>query len=163
MRSFRLLTVLILVIISWGIHSQKNIKIKLKINLIPIENRYGNLKNCSIKIYKNNVQLQNYILSGNKVKKIINSRGIYKFEFSKNSYVSKHLIIDATDIPENKKRHSLKAEITLFHNSKNDDVTFLKTEPISIAYYDFIKKEVRWDFEYYRGVVEKIIKAQIGN
>ena len=163
MKSFRLLTVLILVIISWGIHSQKNIKIKLKINLIPIENRYGNLKNCSIKIYKNNVQLQNYILKGNKVKKIINSRGIYKFEFSKNSYVSKHLIIDATDIPENKKRHSLKAEITLFHNSKNDDVTFLKTEPISIAYYDFIKKEVRWDFEYYRGIVEKIIKAQIGN
>ena len=163
MKSFRLLTVLILVIISWGIHSQRNIKIKLKINLVPIENRYGNLKNCSIKIYKNSVQLQNYILNGNRVKKIINSRGIYKFEFSKNSYVSKHLIIDATDIPENKKRHRLKAEITLFHNSKNDDVTFLKTEPISIAYYDYIKKEVRWDFEYYRGVVEKIIKAQIGN
>ena len=163
MKSFRLLTVLILVTISWGIHSQKNIKIKLKINLIPIENRYGNLKNCSIKIYKNNVELQNYKLNGNKVKKIINSRGIYKFEFSKNSYVSKHLIIDATDIPENKKRHRLKAEITLFHDSKNDDVTFLKTEPISIAYYDYIKKEVRWDFEYYRGVVEKIIKAQIGN
>ena len=163
MKSFRLLTVLILVIVSWGIHSQKNIKIKLKINLIPIENRYGNLKNCSIKIYKNNVELQNYKLNGNKVKKIINSRGIYKFEFSKNSYVSKHLIIDATDIPENKKRHRLKAEITLFHDSKNDDVTFLKTEPISIAYYDYIKKEVRWDFEYYRGVVEKIIKAQIGN
>ena len=163
MKSFRLLTVLILVIISWGIHSQKNIKIKLKINLIPIENRFGNLKNCSINIYKNNVELQNYKLKGNKVKKIINSRGIYKFEFSKNSYVSKHLIIDATDIPENKKRHRLKAEITLFHDSKNDDVTFLKTEPISIAYYDYIKKEVRWDFEYYRGVVEKIIKAQIGN
>jgi hypothetical protein len=163
MKPLRLLTLLILVIISWGIHSQKNIKIKLKINLIPIENRYGNLKNCSIKIYRNNVELQNFKLKGNRVKKIITTRGIYKFEFSKDSYVSKHFIIDAIDIPKNKKRHKLKAEITLFHDSKNDDVTFLKTEPISIAYYDYIKKEIRWDFEYYRGVVEKIIKAQIGN
>jgi len=163
MKSLRLLTLLILVIISWGIHSQKNIKIKLKIKLIPIENRYGNLKNCSIKIYKNNIELQNFKLKGNRLKKIISNRAIYKFEFSKDSYVSKHFIIDAIDIPENKKRHRLKAEITLFHDSKNDDVTFLKTEPISIAYYDYIKKEVRWDFEYYRGVVEKIIKAQISN
>ncbi len=163
MKSLRLLTVLILVIISWGIHSQKNIKIKLKINLIPIENRYGNLKNCSIKIYRNNVELQNFKLKGNRVKKIITTRGIYKFVFSKESYVSKHFIIDAIDIPENKNKHKLKAEITLFHDSKNDNVTFLKTEPISIAYYDYIKKEVRWDFEYYRGMVEKIIKAQIGN
>jgi len=37
----------------------------------------------------------------------------------------------------------------------------LKKEPISIAYYDYVNKEMRWDFEYYRGVVEKIIKAQI--
>ena len=71
MKSLRLLTVLILVIISCGIYSQKNIKIKLKINLIPIENRYGNLKNCSIKIYRNNVELQNFKLKGNRVKKII--------------------------------------------------------------------------------------------
>ena len=102
-------------------------------------------------------------MKGNRLKKIIINRAIYKFEFSKESYVSKHFIIDAVDIPENKKRHRLKAEITLFHYSKNDDVTFLKTEPISIAYYDYIKKEIRWDFEYYRGVVEKIIKAQISN
>ena len=163
MKSLKLLTFILLVIISWGIHSQKNIKIKLKINLIPIENRHGNLKNCSIKIYRDNVELQNFKLKGNKVKRVIYNRGIYKFEFSKENYVSKHFIIDAVDIPENKRKHKLKAEITLFHNSKNDDVNFLKTEPISIAYYDYIKKEVRWDFEYYRGVVEKIIKAQIEN
>ena len=74
MKSLRLLTLLILVIISWGFHSQKNVKIKLKINLIPIENRHGNLKKCSIKIYRNNIELQNFKLNGNKVKKIINNR-----------------------------------------------------------------------------------------
>jgi hypothetical protein len=163
MKPLRLLTFLILVTISWGTHSQKDISVRLKINLIPVENRNGNLKNCNIKIYKDSKELQNFKLKGNKVKKIINNRGIYKFEFSKESYVSKHFIIDAIDIPENKKRHKLKADITLFHDNKNDDVSFLKTEPISIAYYDYVNKKVRWDFEYYRGVVEKIIEAQISN
>ena len=114
MKPLRLLTFLILVTISWGTHSQKDISVRLKINLIPVENRNGNLKNCNIKIYKDSKELQNFKLKGNKVKKIINNRGIYKFEFSKESYVSKHFIIDAIDIPENKKRHKLKADITLF-------------------------------------------------
>ena len=84
-----------------------------------------------------------------------------KFEFSKKSYVSKHVIIDAVDIPTKRKKYHLKADITLFHLSNEDKVDFLKKEPISIAYYDYVNKEMRWDFEYYRGVLEKIIKAQI--
>ena len=104
MKPLRLLTLLILVILSWGIHSQKNIKIKLKINLIPIENRYGNLKNCSIKIYRNNVELQNFKLKGNRLKKIIINRAIYKFEFSKKNYVSKAFYYRCSvDIPESRK------------------------------------------------------------
>jgi hypothetical protein len=161
MKLIKLVTLIILIIISWVGYSQDNVRIKLKINLIPVEDRNGHLKDCNIRILRNNIELQSYSLSNSKIKKTISTRGIYKFEFSKKSYVSKHVIIDAVDIPPKRKKYHLKADITLFHFSDEDNVDFLKKEPISIAYYDYVNKEMRWDFEYYRGVVEKIIKAQI--
>tara|TARA_B110000027_G_C15882521_1_gene196071 strand:- start:225 stop:476 length:252 start_codon:yes stop_codon:yes gene_type:complete len=75
--------------------------------------------------------------------------------------MSIHFIIDVLGIPESRKRHGLKAEVTLFEDSKKFDVSFLDKEPISIAYYDYLKKVLKWDFDYNRTVVEKIIKAQI--
>ena len=161
MKLIKLLNLIILIIISWVGFGQNKVRVKLKINLIPVEQRNGHLKNCQVKIFRNSVEIQNYTIEKSKIKKTISTRGIYKFEFSKNSYVSKYIIIDAVDIPPKRKKHHLKADITLFHYSKQDDVQLLKKEPISIAYYDYVNKKMRWDFEYYRGVVEKIIKAQI--
>ena len=163
MKFIKILALVLLLLKSWSFISQNKVNIKLKINLLPVENRKGRLKKCRVKIYRNNIELQNYILSSNKIKKKLTTRGIYKIMFSKDSYVSKHLIIDAVNVPNKKKKQFLKADITLFHNTKNDDVGFLETEPISIAYYDYVTKQIRWDFEYYRATVEKIIKAQISN
>ena len=75
--------------------------------------------------------------------------------------MSIHFIIDFLDIPKSKKRHGLKEEVTLFEDSKKFDVSFLDKEPISIAYYDYLNKVLKWDFDYNRTMVEKIIKAQI--
>ena len=54
----------------------------------------------------------------------------------------------------------LKADISLFHISKNQNVKFLDNLPISRAYYNEIKEDLMWDFEYNRSIVEKIIHAQ---
>ena len=82
MKLIKLVTLIILIIISWVGYSQDNVRIKLKINLIPVEDRNGHLKNCNIKILRNNIELQSYSLSNSKIKKTISTRGIYKFEFS---------------------------------------------------------------------------------
>ena len=95
----------------------------------------------------------NYLLEG---------AHLYKIEFSKNGYVNKHVIINTKDIPYNsKKRIKLKADINLFRKVSRINVAFLKTEPVSIAYYNFIKKSLIWDYDYNRSVVEKIIEASL--
>ena len=119
------------------------------------------LKHSKVVISQGKEEIESFTATKNKFKKTIDSKGIYKFEFSKKNYVSKHFIIDVLDIPESRKRHGLKAEVTLFKHSKKFDVGFLEKEPISIAYYDYLNKILKWDFDYNRTMVEKIIEAQI--
>ena len=95
------LNLIIFIIISWVGFGQNKVRVKLKINLIPVEQRNGHLK-IGIKIFRNSIEIQNYTIEKSKIKKTISTRGIYKFEFSKNSYVSKYIIIDAVDIPANR-------------------------------------------------------------
>ena len=152
---------LLLILTIFVIKAQGQLRIKLNIELSHIENRNKKLKNCKVVISQGKEEIESFTATKNKFKKTIDSKGIYKFEFSKNNYVSKHFIIDVLDIPKSRKRHNLKAEITLFHDSKKFNFRFLEKEPISIAYYDYSNKELKWDFDYNRTMVEKIIEAQI--
>ena len=82
--------------------------------------------------------------------------------FSKPGYVSKHVVINSIEIPDNSKNKiSLKADINLFKKTTKINVDFLEKEPVSIAYYNFLKKTLMWDYEYNRSVVEKIINASL--
>lgn len=152
---------LLLILTIFVIKAQGQLKIKLNIELLHIENRNKKLKNCKVVITQGNNEIESFTATKNKFKKTIDSKGIYKFEFSKKNYVSKHFIIDVLDIPESRKRHVLKAEVTLFKKSEKFDVRFLEKEPISIAYYDYLNKILKWDFDYNRTMVEKIIEAQL--
>ena len=137
---------------------QRTIRIRLN-ELTHVENRNKKLKNYKVLISQGKKEIESCIVTKNKFKKTIYSKGIYKFEFFKN-YVSKHFIVDVLDIPE-RKRHVLKAEVTLFKKSEKFDVRFLEKEPISIAYYDYTNKVLKWDFDYNRTMIEKIIEAQL--
>ena len=152
---------LLLILTIFVIKAHGQLRIKLNIELSHIENRNKKLKNCKVVISQGNELIESFTATKNKFKKTIDSKGIYKFEFSKKNYVSKHFIIDVLDIPETLKRHGLKAEVTLFKHSKKFDVGFLEKEPISIAYYDYLNKVLKWDFDYNRTMVEKIIEAQL--
>ena len=157
----RAIVILLCLIKTLGLQGQEQLRIRLDIELKPIENRNKNLKNYRVIISKGKQEIESFTAKKHKFKKTIKSMGIYKFEFSKENYVSKHFIIDVLDIPESRKKHSLKAEVTLFKDYEKFDVGFLKKEPISIAYYDYLNKVLKWDFDYNRTMVEKIIKAQI--
>ena len=152
---------LLLILTVFVIDGQGQLRIKLNIELSHIENRNKKLKSCKVVITQGNNEIESFTATKNKFKKTIDSKGIYKFEFSKKNYVSKHFIIDVLDIPESRKRHVLKAEVTLFKKSVKFDVRFLEKEPISIAYYDYLNKVLKWDFDYNRTMIEKIIEAQL--
>jgi len=53
------------------------------------------------------------------------------------------------------------ASLSLALKSEKFDVRFLEKEPISIAYYDYTNKVLKWDFDYNRTMIEKIIEAQL--
>ena len=46
--------------ISWVGFGQNKVRVKLKINLIPVEQRNGHLKNCQVKIFRNSVGAKLY-------------------------------------------------------------------------------------------------------
>jgi len=144
--------------------SQDFIKIKLKIKIRPAEHYKQRLKKCDIIFYKDFTKIDSINLKSNKLKKNITSKGFYKIVFKKDNYVEKHIVINATNLPENKRhKYKLKAQISLFHVSNDEEVSFLKTEPISIAYYNETSSDLIWDFEYNRSIIEKIIHAQTKN
>ena len=157
----RLFSFLIFVIFALNVNGQKSIKIKVNITLRPTENFRGFLNGCDVITYKNNFIEDSIRVKKHAFKKIIKSAGLYKFEFKKNNYVSKHVIINAQNFPlERRNKYVLKADISLFHKSKDQNVKFLQELPISRAYYNEIKEDLMWDFEYNRSIVEKIIHAQ---
>lgn len=86
----------------------------------------------------------------------------YKIVFSKTGYVSKHLILETTGIPEKaKKKMTVKVEMTLFTEKEGLDVNFLKTKPIGIARYEEIYKKIKWDEDYTRAIEEMVIHATL--
>lgn len=74
---------LLLILTIFVINGQGQLKIKLNIELSDIENRNKKLKNCKVVISQGNEEIENFTATKNKFKKTIDSKGIYKFEFSK--------------------------------------------------------------------------------
>ena len=138
--------------------TQENTNVKVVIKLRPIENYRGKLKNCTSSVFENNVLVSKRINNGYKFKFKLDSKTIYKIVFENKPYVSKHIIVNCTGIPtKGKTKFKLKADISLFRYKKEYDTSFLTEEPISVGYYNEVKGEMIWDFEYNRSMVEKII------
>ncbi|CAG5079166.1 hypothetical protein [Parvicella tangerina] len=89
---------------------------------------------------------------------------IYKVEFTKSGYVSKHLVVSTVNAPEDVKRKSkLKVEVALFKQKQGLEVDFLKTKPMGVARYDYMTGKLSWDKDYTRSIVEMIITATLEN
>jgi len=144
------------------VHTQQPIKVKTIIDLNSSDNFQHKLKECSVLIFENSKKIDSLFVKGHVFKYELKNRSSYKIVFTKKGFVSKHIIVNTINYPEKKtKKFKLKADIGLFHFNGNNNIKFLEKEPVSIAYYNEIKKEIMWDFEYNRNIVEKIIHAQI--
>lgn len=89
---------------------------------------------------------------------------IYKIEFTKSGYVSKHLLVSTVDAPTDvKSKSKLKVEVSLFKYKPGLEVAFLKTKPMSVARYDYLTGKLEWDKDYTRSIVEMIIAATLDN
>ncbi len=142
--------------------SQQSINLKLKIKLNSSDNFQHQLSDCSVIIYENTNQIDSLFIKGHIFKYELTNRSLYKVIFKKNDFVSKHIIVNTTNYPKKRfKKFKLKADLGLFHKRSDLKISFLEKEPVSIAYFNEIKKEMMWDFEYNRSIVEKIIHAQI--
>ncbi|MBM78893.1 MAG: hypothetical protein CL846_10465 [Crocinitomicaceae bacterium] len=142
--------------------TQQPIKVKTIINLNRSDNFQHKLKECSVLIFENSQKIDSLFVKGHVFKYELENRSSYKIVFTKKGFVSKHIIVNTINYPEKRiKKFKLKADIGLFHFNGNNNIKFLEKEPVSIAYYNEIKKEIMWDFEYNRNIVEKIIHAQI--
>ena len=138
--------------------AQENTNVRIVIKLRPIENYRGKLKNCTSSVFENNILVSKKVIQGYKFKFKLDSKSIYKIVFENEPYVSKHIIVNCIGIPP-KGKFKLKADISLFRYKKEYDTSFLTEEPISVGYYNEVKEEMIWDFEYNRSMVEKIIHA----
>ena len=139
--------------------TQQSINLKLKIRLNSSDEFQHHLNECSVLIFKNSKIIDSLTLKGHVFKYRLSDRSVYKVLIKKNTFISKHIIVNTTNCKS--KRFKLKADLGLFHLKGNENIDFLDEEPVSIAYYNGIKKEIMWDFEYNRSIVEKIIHAQI--
>ena len=157
-------TVFFLTLLCFCYHgqSQQSINVKLKIKLNSSDDFQHQLSNCSVIIYENSSQIDSLFIKGHTFKYELTNRSLYKVIFKKNDFVSKHVIVNTTNYPEKKiKKFKLKADLGLFRKRSSLEISFLERQPVSIAYFNEIKKEMMWDFEYNRSIVEKIIHAQI--
>ncbi len=141
---------------------QSKVKARLYVKLKSVEKFRKSLKSTTNYIYSDGKIIDSVFCKKKSMVYTLDAGHLYKVEFSKTGYVSKHIIINTKEIPVNsRKKIKLKADINLFTVKDGINVDFLKYEPVSIAYYNFITKTLIWDYDYNRSVVEKIIHASI--
>lgn len=123
----------------------------------------GNLlKFVKVYITKNNELADSTVSINGKFKYDFETENVYKIEFTKSGYVSKHLVI-STKNPSYKTKNnsSLKVEVSLFKYKDGLEVSFLKTKPIGIAQFEEHSGKLKWNVDYTRMMVEKIIQATL--
>ena len=159
----RIITILFLFSLNW-IYSQeeKEIRIVFDAKISQVENLGERMKIARVRLYEDNIPKDSVITKHGRYFYDLKKDHKYKVEFSKTGYVSKFLIIDTFDLPEDyKKKSSIKVDVGLFTEKKDLDVAFLKERPIGIAAYDDIEKKIEWNRDYTKMVIEELIKATL--
>lgn len=136
--------------------------IRLDAKLTKIESFGAKLKIATFIAYKGSEPVDTIVTQNGRLFFTMEIGYVYRLEFRKSGYVSKHLIVDTRALPEDFKRKSkIKIDVGLFKEQKGFDVSFLKKEPMGMASYNEIEKKITWNDAYTRYIVEKIINATL--
>lgn len=134
----------------------------LDVKITSVEKMREKLKNTTVVIYKNNLKEDSLVCIEGGYKLLLDTGNVYKIAFKKETYVTKYIIINTKEAPDEfDKKTKLKIDIGLFHEKENLNVDFLKKEPIGYARYDFVSDKMEWDREYLKLMKGKIIKATL--
>ncbi len=113
-------------------------------------------------ITKDNLLIDSVITQNGRLKYLLVGEGLYKVEFTKGGYVSKHLLISSKNPPSKAKTKStLKVDVSLFKHQPDLSVDFLQSKPIGVARFDEFSGKLKWDVDYTRMMIEKIIQATL--
>jgi len=136
--------------------------IKLDAKLTKIESFGAKLKIATFIAYKGSEPIDTIVTQNGRLFFTMELGYVYRLEFRKSGYVSKHLIIDTRALPADFNRKSkIKIDVGLFKEHKGFDVSFLDKEPMGMASYNEIEKKITWNDAYTRYIVEKIINATL--
>lgn len=137
-------------------------KIKLDAKLTNSE-KFGEKLNAGWgKLVRDGVAIDSVFSSNGRVFFKLDTGHVYSAFFWKDGFVSKFLMIDTRNVPQNYRSHStIKVEVMLFPKNEALDVSFLSKQPMGIAVYNDIKKTIDWESEYSRLVTDKIIQATL--
>lgn len=158
----KLLLLTFLFFVCNALYSQQQQKTTLDVKITSVEKMRQLLEYTTVIKYKNEVLEDSILLEKGKYNIVLDTGNVYKIEFKKDSYVTKYIVLNTKDAPnEVKKKSKLKIDIGLFHSKENLKVDFLNTEPIGYARYDFVTEKMQWDKEYLKLMKSKIIQATL--
>jgi hypothetical protein len=139
-----------------AIHAQGK-KVMLDAKLTSVQG-FKKIAVATVRLYDGDKKIDSTVTQSGRCFFTLMENRIYKIEFSKTGYVSKHLVIETTGLPGNgKKRYKVKVEVTLFKKRPDLNMDFLQEKPMGIAKYESIYKKIKWDEEYTRSVEEQVI------
>jgi hypothetical protein len=143
------------------VYSQET-KTTLDVKITSVEKMRKKLENTTVVLYENSLKTDSVILTNGKYKLLLDTGNVYKIAFKKSGYVTKYIILNTKEAPDNfDKKTKLKIDIGLFHKKESLNVDFLKKEPIGYARYDFVNDKMEWDDAYLKLMKGKIIKATL--
>ncbi len=145
---------------SYSQESERIVKFDAKIS--EVESMGGKLNVVKVYISQDNQLTDSVVTQNGRLKYILSGEHIFKIEFTKSGYVSKHLLVSTKNpVAKTKSKGSLKVDVSLFKYQKELEVDFLYTKPIGIARFDEYSGKLKWDVNYTRMMVEKIIQATL--
>lgn len=144
----------------WGQDDSPHVKFDAKVT--SVEDQGAKLNVVKIQVSAEGIIIDSLITQNGRLFYQLDTGKVYKIEFSKSGYISKHLVVSTKDAPEDvKKNTKLKVEVSLFKAKKGLQVGFLKTKPMGVARYNYTNGKLEWDKDYTRGIVEQIITATL--
>lgn len=144
----------------YGQEDEKIVKFDAKLS--EVETMGGKLKVVKVFISEDDVITDSVVTQNGRFKYILRGEHVFKIEFSKSGYVSKHLVISTMNpASKTKSKGSIKVDVSLFKYQKDLEVDFLKEKPIGVARFNEYSGKLKWDVDYTRMMVEKIIQATL--
>lgn len=160
---YRLLAISVLLfqlLTSFGQEVTKTVKFDAKIS--EVETMGGKLIVVKVYITTDNILTDSIIAQNGRLKYSLVGEHIFKIEFTKSGYVSKHLVVSTKNpSKKTKTKSSLKVDVSLFKYQKELEVDFLNSKPIGVARFEEYSGKLKWDVNYTRMIVEKIIQATL--